>query len=140
MNRLKGYFSLDGLHPSGKGRCTFHVSKHFVEHLERAGPVWKFWNLHIVKEILDAPTAIFEGLNRIGYDSGVVYSGRVSKRIVSKGIEAPPPPDMVGVVIVNSEPRGHIVLDWNWRKEDLDRPGYPEHWQQDFEACRWTAT
>jgi hypothetical protein len=56
------------------------------------------------------------------------------------GIELPPPPGMVGVVFVNPNHRGNIVLDWEWRPEDPDTPGWPEGWQDDFEGVKWSKT
>jgi hypothetical protein len=140
MSTRRGYFSLSGLDPSGHGQCEFHVPKEFVDSLQRYGPEWKFLNLHVMKEVLADPIVIFEGLNRIGYDSGYVYSGLFSKRVIKLNVEAPPHPEMVGIVIVNPEDRGNIILDWNWRREDLDRRGFPEGWHTDFGGQKWAKT
>jgi hypothetical protein len=138
MSMGRGYLTLSGLDPSGSGECEFRVARDYVENLQRYGPEWKFRNLHVMREVLADPTAIFEGLNRVGYNSGFVYSGLYSKRFIGPGIEAPPHPDLVGIVIVNPDHRGNIILDWNWRREDPDRSGFPEGWQDDFGSLKWT--
>lgn len=140
MDCPRGYLPLPGLCPSGNGRCVFCFAKHTVDQLQRYGPEWKFLNLHVMAEVLNNPAAIFEGLNRIGYDSGYVYSARYSKRYIRGGIEVPAQPGFVGIVVVNPDHRGNVILDWNWRREDPDREGFPENWAQDFGGLRWQRT
>jgi|SRR5579864_473186 len=140
MSMPRGYLALSGLDPCGSGGCEFCVAKQYVENLQRYGPQWKFWNLHVMKEVLADPIAIFEGLNRSGYGSGYVYSGLYSKQVISSTIETPPHAGFVGIVIVNPDHRGNIILDWEWRREDLDRPGFPEGWQNDFGDVIWKKT
>jgi len=138
MSTPAGYFSLKGHAPDREGRCDFLVSKHHIERLQRAGPHWKFYNLHAMKEVLEVPAVVFTGLHREGVEHGYCYSGHASKKMQGPGIELPPPPDFVAVVIVCPDHRGNIVLDWEWRREDPDKPGWPQDWQSDFTRPVWT--
>jgi hypothetical protein len=140
MNVPKGYLGLSGLCPSGDGKCQFIVSQQHVEHLQRSGPQWKFNNLHVLPEILNDPSVIFEGLKRDDFEGGFCYGGHVSKRMQSTTIELPPPPEMVAVVFVRPRGRENIVLDWEWRPEHSDKPGWPESWDDDFERVKWSKT
>jgi hypothetical protein len=94
--------------------------------------------LHVLVEILSLPTVIFEGLNRDDYEGGYCYSGRASKKMISATIEAPPPPAMVAAVYVAPVHGNNIILDWEWRREDLDHPGWPESWQRSFGETKWS--
>jgi hypothetical protein len=137
MSVPRGYRSLKGLCPTGEGECDFLVSITYLDHLHKYGPEWKFWNLRILPEVLGHPIVIFQGLKREDYDGGLCYSRRVARRFQGPSIELPPHPDTVAVVFVNPDHRGNIVLDWDWRTEDLDRPGWPENWQSDFGETIW---
>jgi hypothetical protein len=132
MSLPRGFLGVTGCCPDGQGECQFLVSMKYVTDLQRIGPSWKFWNLHLLDEILKKPTVIFEGLNRQELDKGYCYSGIASKRMQSKTIALPPPPDLVAVVFVNPDPRGLIVLDWEWRRADPDKPGWPIGWSEHF--------
>ncbi len=140
MNVPQGYRGLKGLSPSGQGECQFIVSQKYLEHLYKYGPQWKFYNLHILTEILRDPVVIFEGLKRDDFEGGYCYSGLVSKRMQSPSIELPAPPGMVAVVFVHPTHAGNIVLDWDWRPEHPDRPGWPDAWEDDFGGHKWSKT
>jgi hypothetical protein len=140
MSVPRGYYSVKGLCPDGRGTCEFCVSINYVEHLQRIGPTWRFWNLHIIPEILGNPVAIFKGLQRDDFEDGFCYSGKPSKRMLDSRVEAPLKPDTVAVVFVHQESRGTIVLDWEWRVQDLDQPGWPDQWREDFQEVSWRKT
>ncbi len=140
MSVPRGYRGLKGLCPSGHGECQFIVPQSYLDHVYKYGPQWKFWNLHILSEILSDPEVIFEGLKRDDFEGGYCYSGHASKRMQGPGIELPPPPEMVAVVLVHPSLRGNIVLDWDWRPEHPDTPGWPEAWEDDFERHKWSRT
>jgi hypothetical protein len=140
MSVPRDYRELKGLCPAGRGECEFLVPQHYLDHLYKYGPEWKFYNLHILVEILGDPTVIFEGLNRDDFEGGYCYCGQASKRMQGTGIELPPPPEMVAVVFVNPSVRGNIVLDWDWRPEHPDNSGWPDAWQDHFERLKWSKT
>jgi hypothetical protein len=140
MSCPAGYKALSGRKPSGSGYCDFLVGIKHLDHLQRYGPSWKFYNLHILSEILSGPTVIFEGLNRDDCERGFCYSGLASKRMQSIDITLPPPPNMVAVVFVLPDHRGNIVLDWEWRPEHPESSGWPETWQEDFKRVIWQTT
>src|SRR5262245_33504961 len=48
--------------PSGQGQQEFRIPHTLVEHVQRYGPEHKFYELKLVKEILELPTVILEGL------------------------------------------------------------------------------
>ena len=101
-----GYFALTGLQPDGEGHCQFLVAKKYVDALQTAGPTWKFYNLHLLPEILNDPVVIFQGLNREDLNGGYCYSGLPSKKMKSSTITLPPPPGMVALVFVAPDHRG----------------------------------
>jgi len=135
-----GYFSVKGRCPDEDGEegCDFLVSRSYVDRWQRVGPGWKFYNFHVIPEVLANPSVILGGLKREGHSHGFCYSGRVSKQMQNAEIELPPPPDRVGVVIVCPDHRGNVVLDYEWRQEDPDRPGWPQSWLRDFVRPIWT--
>jgi hypothetical protein len=137
MGSPPGYLSLEGKDPSGDGTAEFIVARKKIDDLQRYGPEWKFDNLHILKEILGDPVVILEGLKREEVEHGLCYSGHASKRMRGPDITLPPPPDMVAVVIVSPDHRGIVVLDWEWRRECPDAPGWPEGWEDDFARVKW---
>jgi len=68
------------------------------------------------------------------------HTKRILKSDHGGSIETPAPPGRVGVVLVKPDSGGLIILDWEWRQEDLDRPGFPEKWNIDFGGIRWQRT
>ena len=56
------YWTLQGMSPGGHGRQEFRIPNALVEHVQRYGPEHKFHELKLVKEILELPTVVFEGL------------------------------------------------------------------------------
>jgi hypothetical protein len=140
MGIPRGFRGLIGLCPSGEGECQFLVRQQYLDHLYKNGPEWKFYNLHILPEILGDPKAIFEGLRRDDFEGGYCYSGYPSKRMQGNSIVLPIPPETVAVVFVNPSVRGNVVLDWEWRPDDPDEPGRPEAWQDHFERLKWSKT
>jgi hypothetical protein len=73
--------------------------------------------------VVQAPTAIFQGIRRKGrLAAGRAYCGRPKRAFDNEGKACSPPPGMVYCVYV--EPEGY-VFDWDWVREDPARPGFP---------------
>jgi hypothetical protein len=55
-------------------------------------------------------------------------------------LKVPPPPRFTLLAFVASDHRGHIVIDWEWREADPERPGYPKRCDTDFGSQTWPKT
>lgn len=88
----------------------------------------------LVPEILQAPTAVFEGL-RLDEDEdtrGVgwrCYCGIPTKAYHSDGSERRAYPGQVYLVFVNDE---GVAYNWRWEKADSDNPRLPQNHAQRF--------
>jgi len=101
-----------------------HVDDQDIKAIENGMPGYVVHELiHCARRVVQAPTAIFQGLRRRGrLASGRAYCGKPKKAFDSDGKALMPPPNMVYCVYV--DPEG-FVSDWDWVKEDPVRPGYP---------------
>jgi len=107
-----------------------------VEHIQRYGPEHKFHELKLVKEVLELPTVIFEGL-REEQEDGLCYSGIPSGSYTNLGKKKPPPKGKTFVVFITSDSK---VFQWRWEKADPERDGYPLEWQVRFGGQKWPQT
>jgi hypothetical protein len=78
------YWTLQGVSSGGFGRQEFLIPQSLVEHIQRYGPEHKFHELKLVKEILELPTAVFEGL-REEQEEGLCYAGIPSGSYTNRG-------------------------------------------------------
>ena len=136
----RGYLPVSGAAPDGEGTWEFLVSKEMLERLQRYGPKPKFYDASLIPEILTSPSAVFQGLNREGYEDAHCYSGIPAHRKISSSIEAPPPPGMTFLVYVHTDHRGHLVLDWEWRPVHPGQKGFPVNYESDFGRQTWPKT
>jgi hypothetical protein len=142
----RGYVLTVGVRPSGAGSVDFGVSKDAIKHWQTYGPAWKFRDAAMIPEAVQAPTAIFEGLNRDGLEEGVCYATVPSGRRIREGgeragtIDGPSLPKRVFLVFAAERDWGFVVLDWEWREADSDDPGCPKDWDKDFGRRIWLAT
>jgi hypothetical protein len=133
----RGYLPIVGVSPDGVGEATFIIAKQKVDDLQRWGPGHKFLELQLVKETLESPDVIFEGLKREDLRDSYCFSKVPAVRKLTTTIEAPFPPDLVFLVFVNRDHRGLIILDWEKRKGDPDHYAHPLNWETDFERRAW---
>ena len=82
---------------------------------------------YLVPKILQAPTAIFEGLREDEDEDrrGVgwrCYCGIPDRAYHSDGTERPPYPGQVYLVFVNED---RVAYNWRWEKADADDPKLP---------------
>jgi len=116
---------------------TVAVPLAMLEDLEKWGPSHKFWDAWLLPEALENPVVILEGLNRTGYDTGLCYSCVPAYRLLDEKTRIKPPPLKVFLTYVVSRDGREVVLDWEWRFTDLNRRGYPTHWQRDYTRQLW---
>jgi len=129
----RGYYEIEGKGLSSEA-VTFQVPSAFLQHLQRKGPVSKFFDAYLLAEVLSNPLHILRGLKREDYDEGLCYVAFPSKRYRGHEIELPPPPGLIFLVFVRSD---WVVMDWEWRKVDDEAPSYPTNWKVDFAEEVW---
>jgi hypothetical protein len=128
----KGYETLTGLAPAGKGDCEFKISLRHIQHFEINGPEYKFYELLSVAETLKSPLIIAEGLNRQGYERALCYIAKPKRH--GSDWEGPPPPKMVFLVCMTQDFK---IFEWRWEKEDSERCNYPEDAGRRFTRIIW---
>lgn len=89
---------------------------------------------YIVPEILQKPTAIFEGLRQDEDEDrrGVgwrCYCGIPSVAYRTDGSECQPWPDEVFLIFINDE---NVAYNWRWEKADPDDLDLPIHYEERF--------
>jgi len=136
----RGYYCVPGMSPDGGETWEFLISVRMLQHLERSGPGQKFYDARLLGGLLESPLAVFQGLNREDYEEAHCYSGIPACRWKSSSIQVPPPRGFVFLAFVNSDLRGHIVLDWEWRPAHKDRAGHPIGCESDFGRQTWPKT
>jgi hypothetical protein len=122
--------------PTGLGRQEFRIPNALVDHVQRYGPEHKFHELKLVKEILELPTVVFEGL-REEQEEGLCYAGIPSGSYTNQGRKKPPLKGKTFLVFLDEERK---VFQWRWEDADPEREGYPEKWQERFERPLWPKT
>jgi hypothetical protein len=130
------YWTLQGMSPSGRGRQEFRIPHSLVEHVQRYGPPHKFYELKLVKEVLELPTVVFEGL-RDEAEEGMCYAGIPSGSYTNQGRKKPPLAGKTFLVFLTQEGK---VFQWRWEEADPDQAGYPEKWQERFGSQKWPKT
>lgn len=130
------YWTLQGMSPTGFGRQEFRIPNALVEHVQRYGPPHKFHELKLVKEVLELPTVVFEGL-REEQEEGLCYSGIPSGSYTNQGRKKTPLEGKTFLVFLAPDGK---VFQWRWEEADPERAGYPENWQERFEAQKWPKT
>ena len=122
--------------PTGHGRQEFRIPNSLVEHVQRYGPPYKFHELKLVKEVLELPTVVFEGL-REEQEEGLCYAGIPSGSYTNLGRKKPPLNGKAFLVFLDEEGK---VFQWRWEEADPRREGYPENWKERFENQKWPKT
>jgi hypothetical protein len=136
----KGYISLKGIGPDGNSEVDFDLSQKSIDHFQRYGPTWKFNGLFVLPDILKNPYVIFQGLMRDNLENAYCYSGIPAKwyRKVYPEEEVDFPSDEVLVAYVELHPNQRfIIFDWDKRKQDTRKLGYPKNWESDFGDPIW---
>lgn len=127
---LTGYAPIPGICPESGKPATFLLSLEFARQVQRHQPYWKFRAIEGLAKVLAAPTHIYKGLEREGFEDGYCYFGKPDSFHRSPTIELGFPPEYLLGVSVNWDHRGFIILDWEKRRVDGD--GYPIGADKDF--------
>lgn len=123
---------------TGTGANQAFISRDMLLNLVENGPEYKLNDAWCIPDVLDYPKVIFEGLNRSEYEDGFCFSGLPEKRRTSQDRETVDSPQfMVFLVFAQYQDDKLIVLDWEWRREDRNNPGYPLGWKDAFKRQTW---
>ncbi len=133
MNGPPKYWTLRGASATGYGTQEFRIPHALVEHIERYGPEHKFHELKLVKEVLELPTVIFEGL-REEQEDGLCYAGIPSGSYTNQGTKMPPLEGKTFLVFLSNDRK---VFQWRWEEADPERSGYPVQWRVRFGSQKW---
>lgn len=131
----KGYRSITGFNPSTLNPQEFLVSIKQIDHLWKHGPESRFYELQSVAEVLAKPIAIFRGLNRVGKESALCYTGNPSR--YGENWQGPGHPDMVFMVGVTES---WVVFEWGWERidqQDKRCPMCPDDAKRRFKELIW---
>lgn len=82
----------------------------------------KFDVLSLIERIIQAPSAIFNGLQRDHFKDALAYSGKCHANFV-----------LVAFAHCDRRLNEIVIFDWQPRAEDRLRPGFPANWGNDFE-------
>lgn len=130
----RDFLSIAALNPIDNATCDVFVSfdrmqavgRRSLGHVKECG--------YLVPEILQQPTAVFEGLRRDeDEDRGAAgwrcYCGVPAHAYRTDGSATRPYPGQVYLVFVNDE---GVVYNWRWEQADLDDPLLPVDHQTRF--------
>lgn len=125
----RNYLQLDALDPDSDQLTKVQVSYDRMQAVARRSMAHAKECGLIVPQILQSPTAIFEGLREDDDEDprGVgwrCYCGRPNKAYHPDGSERSPYPEQVYLVFVNDD---HVAYNWRWEKADPDDPNLPQN-------------
>lgn len=128
------YLTLEAVDPATGSKCEVLISFDRMQVVARRSMGQAKECGRIVPQILQQPTAIFEGLrldedeDRQGY-GWRCYCGIPEHAYHADGAERPPYPGQVYLVFVNDK---QVAYNWRWERADPDDPRLPESHQQRF--------
>lgn len=128
--------SVAGLDPSGQGTREFWIEKDLIQFFYKKGWMDKFKALHSVKEIMEAPSVIFQGLMREGQEEALCYAGIASHRYSRDGNELPPPPGKTFAIFIRED---DVIFRWDWEEADSNLT-YPRDYRDRFGPQLWPKT
>jgi hypothetical protein len=118
------------------GAREFWIEKDLLQFFYKKGWMHKSKAAISVKEVLERPAVIFEGLQREGQEEALCYAGIASWRFSNDGHVLPPPPKKTFIVHIRED--GAIVR-WDWEPAD-DNSTYPEDYRTRFGSQLWPKT
>jgi hypothetical protein len=121
----------------GNRRCLFTVPYEDIEHVEKFGPAYRFYDLQLVRDALKMPVAIFKGLKRVGEEESLCFVSNPTARFSNTGTEIPVPPGFVFLVFVNDN---RLVTNWRFELASRNNPQYPEQFDDRFNVQLWPTT
>ncbi len=125
---------IEAADPFGSGTWEVLISYDRLHTVARRGMGHAKECAYIVPEILQNPTAIFEGLREekdedqrgVGW---LCYCGIPEKAYHADGTSRSPYPLQVYLVFVNDD---RVAYNWRWEKADADDPQLPCNYQTRF--------
>src|SRR5438093_7547832 len=107
--------AIPGKDPYAAGETEFRISDRKVDST-RYEPEQKFCELfHTVPLVLKAPMAIFEGLEREGFEKGLCFTGKTDRYWLRQSVETPFP---VGKVFAIYMDKSRFIFEWRLEQED----------------------
>jgi hypothetical protein len=122
----------EGMNLLGEVGVAFYVRRSILDRLEEEGPAWKFYASGLIPDAVKSPAKIFGGLNRPEFENAYCYCSRQDKTWKNSTEQVDVAPELLFVVYAEKISGGFVVIDWGWRPEDKQKPGYPNDWE-DFE-------
>ncbi|MFN2507197.1 MAG: hypothetical protein ABR589_00295 [Chthoniobacterales bacterium] len=135
MSSKSGFFTEQGLDPSGRGARDFYISQSRIRHFLRYGPAHKFFESLSIPYVLQNPSVIFSGLERENFQNGLCYAGLPPVQYLDADVTAPPPRGMIFAVFANAD---FHIFEWRWEKADSNNYGYPMDAQTRFTQIQWS--
>lgn len=129
--------SVIGLSPTDEGQQEFWINKDVIQHHYKRGPLHKFYELHLVKEVMAAPAVIFRGLEREGQEEAYCYAGLASCGYTNRGDRLPPPLGMTFAVYVTKD---FLIFRWGWERSHEQTLTYPENYPNRYRSQLWPRT
>ena len=130
----RNYLTLQALNPADGSMCEVMVSFERMQTVGRRSMGQAKECGYIVPEVLQSPTAIFQGLCRDEDEDrrGAgwrCYCGIPDQAYHSDGTSRRPYPGQIFLVFVNDE---GVAYNWRWEKADPDSPEVPQHHTERF--------
>lgn len=137
VDSRKGYHYLRAKCPKSAKETTFWISLERMKSIQRHEPKWKILAARSLPEVLNNPTCVSKDLKREGFSDAYCVVGRPSEYHRDITTITPFPAQMLLCVIVAWDAHGWRVLDWEKRREDPNREGFPLNWETDFGEITW---
>jgi len=126
--------TIPGKDPYGDGETEFRISDQKVDST-RYEPEQKFCELvHTLPLVLKAPMAIFEGLEREGFEKGLCFTGKTDRYRLRQAVETPFPRGKVFAIYMD---KSRFIFEWRLEREDPEHDGHPVRWTQRFTRRLW---
>jgi len=90
--------------------------------------------LETVPVVLREPKAIFEGLQREGFENGLCFTGKTDRYWVRQSVETPFPPGRVFAIYMDES---RFIFEWRLEQEDAEHDGHPVRWTRRFARRLW---
>lgn len=126
--------TVDPNNPAGP-RIEAFIPLDRARQIFKTNPI-KFEHLRCVKQILEHPLHIYEGI-RDKMEGGWCYVGRPLEWAIKEGVIAPFPQDKVFAVYLRSN---MTVFDWQAEQTEEGESSCPKDWRQRYRRRVWSIT
>lgn len=133
------YHTLKAKSPNGDSMWDVHISFKRLEFVSKKSKGAVLEAAHVVPEVLENPSAIFEGLRRDEdedeHGNGwMCYCGLPTTAYNKNGTPINPWPDEVFMVFLNAD---CVAYHWYWHKRDRTLPDHPDGHETRFRRRVW---